>query len=98
MVDLSLLYVVLEGAGAAALAAFVGYVKSQEPFDYEKAGITVGIGAVLGGVAGFYGISVIDAENLLVSLGLFSAVVYFVDAGVKALVRFVKSKLAKPDA
>ena len=99
MVDVvSLLYTILEGAGVAAFAAAVGYLKahfgeSAEPFDLEKFGTTLALGAVLGGLAGYLGVPVLDAENLLVSLGLFAAVTYFVNAGVRALVRFVQSKL-----
>ena len=89
---------IVYGAGAAAVSAAVGYAKSHfgkkaEPIDWEKAGATVALGAVLGGIAGGAGITVIDAGNILVSLGLFSAVVYFTEAGAKAIYRFLKSKL-----
>ena len=90
------------GAGAAAVSAAVGYLKSWsaeggklEKFDHEKALYTVTLGAVLGGIAGGAGITVIDAQNLLVSLGLFSAVVYFVEAGAKAIVRYFRARWRK---
>ena len=99
---LAVVIAVLSGAGAAAVSAGVGYFKSwakgganPEKFDHEKAGYTVALGAILGGVAGAYGVTVIDAQNLLVSLGLFSAVVYFTEAGVKAIVRYARQKLRK---
>ena len=94
---------VLSGAGAAAVSAAIGYVKAHfgpdaEAFDVEKAAEIVAVGAVLGGVAGYYGFTVLDAQNILVSLGLFSAVTYFVHAGVKALVRFVRAKLGRDES
>jgi len=96
---LAVVIAVLSGAGAAAVSAAVGYAKSHfgkvppETVDWEKAGYTLALGAILGGVAGGFGITVIDAQNILVSVGLFSAVVYFTEAGVKAIVRFLRSKL-----
>ena len=98
---LAIAQAIVYGAGAAALSAGYGYAQAyfkkradgdSEPFNPVKAGSTVALGAVLGSVAGGFGITVIDAQNLLVSVGLFSAVVYVVDAGVKALWRIVKSK------
>src|SRR3990167_1128187 len=96
---LAIVIAVLSGAGAAAVSAAVGYAKSHfredppEPVDWDKAGYTLALGAVLGGIAGGLNITVIDAQNLLVSIGLFSAVIYFTEAGAKAIVRFIRSKL-----
>jgi len=101
MVDvLELAQSVLYGAGAAAVTAGIGYVKAHfgpdaEPFDLDKLGSTLAIGAVLGGAAAFYGIPVVTLETLPAYVVLFPAVVLLVDAGVKAVVRFVRSKLGK---
>src|SRR5437899_2087866 len=98
----ALIIAVLEGVGAAALAAAIGFAKAYfasdppEAFDPVKFGDTVALGAIMGGIAAYFGIGVLDAQNLLVSLGLFMAVTFFVDAGVKALVRFIRSRLPKP--
>ncbi len=101
MVDLSLVYAILEGAGVAGLAALIGYAKSYftttppQAFDPIKFGDTVVIGLVLGGIAGYFGTDVISTQNVLESVGIFAALVYFTDAGVKALWRFLQARFAK---
>ena len=95
---------IVAGAGAAAISAGYGYAQAYfkakadgtpESFDPVKAGSTVALGAVLGAIAGGLGIPIVSAQNLLVSVGVFSAVVYVVDAGVKAAYKYIKSKIAK---
>ncbi len=100
----SILLAVLSAAGLAAGAAGVGYLKAYfrrepgqpyvpEPFEPVKFTRTILIGMILGGIAGFYGISPIDAEFLLESMGIFAALIFFVDTAATALVRFVRAKL-----
>jgi hypothetical protein len=73
--------VILMGAGSGAGSAFVGFLRKREvpSFDWKRFLKTVLIGAVVNGVAGYLGISIPDAQVLLVDLGLFIAITALVD-------------------
>jgi len=93
---LAIVIAVLSGAGAACMATLIGYAKAwasgKERFDAERASYTVVLGMILGGIAGGLNISVIEAQHLLESVGLFAAVVYFSEAGLKAIVRYLRRR------
>lgn len=95
-IDVALLTTILESALAAGFAALIGYAKSYfstdppQPFEPIKFGDTIVLGIVLGAVAGYFGITVLDASNLLESFGILAAIIYFINAGVTALYRLLK--------
>ena len=95
----TLVWPIAYGAGAAAVSAAAGYLKAhygpdKETFDETKFGTVVAVGALYGGLAAYYGVDVTDLNGLLNPL-VVAAIAYFVPQGVKALVRFLRAKLAK---
>lgn len=72
-----ILLVVVKGLFAGLIASLVGYVKSlpeDKPFDWKKAGPTLIIGLVAGGVAAAFGLQLNDAYTLLAAYGVVSMV------------------------
>jgi len=83
---------ILSGVLSGITIAFFGYAKSvtEEGFDPKKALQTMFIGAVVGGVAGYYGWTYEQAYEWLSSMGLITVIEYV----KKALIRIVKRLLS----
>lgn len=99
MADLvMILLAILSGVLAGAVAAVVGWIKHREWEQFHGPAFvkTVLIGAILGGVAGGLGVSPIEAQTLLMDLGLFAAVVAFAEFLANAIWRRVILPLAAP--
>lgn len=77
---------VLIGMFAGLISASVGYIsnKELEKIDGYKLGKTIVIGLIIGGIAGFYDISYLDAQ---IKLGAFAILTTFIDEVVKVIVR-----------
>jgi len=63
---------VISGAISGAIIALTGYAKSStvEKFSMKKARQTVIVGAVIGGIAGFYGWTYAQAETWAANMGV----------------------------
>ena len=91
---------ILSGGGAALLGYLRSYFKTIEDggygevFDPYKAGKTLLLGAVLGGIAGYFEIPILNAETFLGPF-FFPVIVYAVDAVATAVVRFILRKLGR---
>ena len=75
---LSLIQAILGGVVSGALTAVLGYAKSStvESFDPRKALQTLIVGAVVGGVAGYYGMDYTQAHDYMVSVGAITLIEY----------------------
>lgn len=75
------IYPIISGAFSGLIVAGLGYFKSTpEEFDAQKFFVTVGIGAVVGGVAGYTGMDYMSAQAWLISIGAITATEYFLKA------------------
>ena len=66
------------GAVCGAITALLGYAKSvtAEKFDPQKAAQTIVVGAVVGGVAGYYGWTYQEAQEWATNIGLITLIEY----------------------
>jgi len=69
---------ILSGAVSGAILALLGYAKSStlESFFPEKAVQTIIIGAVVGGIAGYYGWTYQQAEQWATNMGIITITEY----------------------
>lgn len=75
---------IIAGLVAGLIASAIGYIKSNaEEFEAEKFFVTVGIGAIVGAIGGYMGISYASAEIYLANIGA----VYLIDYILKAIWR-----------
>lgn len=75
---------IIAGLVAGLIASAIGYIKSNaEEFEAEKFFVTVGIGAIVGAIGGYMGISYASAEIYLANIGA----VYMIDYILKAIWR-----------
>jgi len=74
----NLVFAVLGGIASGAMTAVLGYAKSStvESFDPKKALQTLVVGAVVGGVAGYCGMTYTQAYDYLLSVGAITLVEY----------------------
>jgi len=79
---------VIMGAISGAITCLLGYAKSitVEKFDPRKARQTIIVGAVVGGIAGFYGWTYARAETWAASVGIITMIEYV----KKSLIRVLK--------
>lgn len=79
---------VVGGIVSGAITALLGYAKSStvEGFDVEKAVQTLIVGAIVGGCAGYWGVSYTQAYEYLVSIGAIT----LIEAVKKAIWRRIK--------
>ena len=68
---MSIIYGILGGIVSGGITALLGYAKSStvESFSVEKAVQTLIVGAVVGGCAGYWGVSYTQAQEYLGSVG-----------------------------
>ena len=66
------------GAVCGAVTALLGYAKSvtAEKFDPKKAAQTIVVGAVVGGVSGYYGWSYEESHEWATNIGLITLIEY----------------------
>ena len=75
---------IIAGLVAGLIASAIGYFKSNaEEFEAEKFFLTVALGAVVGAIGGYMGISYASAEIYLANIGA----VYLIDYILKAIWR-----------
>jgi len=69
---------IVVGAICGAVTALLGYAKSvtSEKFEPAKAAQTIVVGAVVGGVSGYYGWTYEEAEEWATNIGLTTLVEY----------------------
>jgi len=81
---------VLGGVASGAITALLGYAKSAtvESFSVEKAVQTLIVGAIVGGFAGYWGISYTQAYEYLGSIGAIT----LIEMIKKAIYRAIKKK------
>jgi hypothetical protein len=80
----SLLQPIIAGLVAGLIASAIGYIKTNaEKFEAEKFFITVALGAIVGAIGGYMGISYASAEIYLANIGA----VYLIDYILKAIWR-----------
>jgi len=79
---------IVGGVVSGAVTALLGYAKSStvESFDVEKAVQTLIVGAIVGGCAGYWGVSYTQAYEYLVSVGAIT----LIEAVKKAIWRRIK--------
>jgi uncharacterized membrane protein YeaQ/YmgE (transglycosylase-associated protein family) len=79
---------IVGGVVSGAVTALLGYAKSStvESFDVEKAVQTLIVGAIVGGCAGYWGVSYTQAYEYLVSVGAIT----LIEAVKKAVWRRIK--------
>jgi len=80
---------IVGGAVSGAITALLGYAKSSsvESFDVSKAVQTLIVGAIVGGCAGYWGVSYTQAYEYLGSVGAITLIEYL----KKAVWRRIKS-------
>jgi len=81
---------VIFGAVSGAIICLTGYAKSStvETFNWKKARQTIIVGAVVGGIGGYYGMTFTEAYEFASTMG----VLVIVEHVKKALFRRVKKK------
>jgi len=81
---------VIIGAISGAIIALTGYAKAStvETFMWNKAGQTIIIGAVIGGISGYYGWTYEKAEEWTANMGILVIVEHI----KKAILRRLKKK------
>jgi len=69
---------VLAGAASGAVTALLGYAKNStlEDFNPKKALQTIAVGAVVGGIAGYYGWTYTQAYEWAGSMGIITVTEY----------------------
>jgi hypothetical protein len=89
MGPIEILTLIAFGAGNGAAFAIFGYIKANkiEDFDTKKFLLTIIIGAVIGGVAGFSGMTFVNAEAWLINMGILTGLIFFVENGIKIIWR-----------
>jgi len=80
---------IFAGTVCGAVTALLGYAKSVtvEKFNPKKALQTVVVGAVIGGVSGYYGWSYSRAEEWATNVGLITLVEYLKKAILRRVMR-----------
>lgn len=86
---INLIYPIFAGIISGGITALLGYAKSVsvESFDPSKAVQTIIVGAFVGGVAGYTGMTYEDANDWLISIGAITVVEYI----KKAIWRKIRS-------
>lgn len=88
---------VLYGAGVGIGLAVWGYVKREQPteetFDVQKFTQTVLVGAATGGVAAYYNVNFLTAENLLASAGAITVLDWTAKILCRRVFPWIKEKL-----
>ncbi|RLI87285.1 MAG: hypothetical protein DRP01_02200 [Archaeoglobales archaeon] len=81
---------VLLGAVSGAIIAFTGYLKSStvEKFNWKKARQTIIVGAVIGGIGGYFGWTYERAEEWASNMGI----LVLVEQIKKAIIRRLPKK------
>ena len=84
---------VLAGIANGIVISLLGYLKSStvESFSPRKMLQTVVVGAVVGGVSGFYGRTYEEAYEWCANMGIITVVEYV----KKAVIRYVRMKVVK---
>jgi len=79
---------VVFGAISGAIIALTGYAKSstRESFNWEKATQTTIVGAVVGGIGGYFGMGYVETYEWLSTMG----VVVLIEHLKKAILRRIK--------
>jgi len=69
---------IIIGAICGSITALLGYAKSVtvEKFDPKKATQTIVVGAVVGGISGYYGWTYEEAEEWATNIGLVTLIEY----------------------
>jgi hypothetical protein len=68
---------IVGGVVSGAITALLGYAKSSgESFDASKAVQTLIVGAIVGGCAGYWGVSYTEAQDYLGSVGALTLIEY----------------------
>ena len=76
------------GIGSGIVFGLLGYLKSAgEEFDVKKFTQTLIVGAVVGGIGGYLGMSPEEAQEYLQTAGLYG--------GITTLVEYVKKSILK---
>jgi uncharacterized membrane protein YeaQ/YmgE (transglycosylase-associated protein family) len=75
---MSVIFGILGGVVSGAITALLGYAKSSsvESFDVSKAVQTLIVGAIVGGCAGYLGVSYTEAQDYLGSVGALTLIEY----------------------
>jgi hypothetical protein len=74
---MSIIYGILGGIVSGAITALLGYAKSAgESFEAGKAVQTLIVGAIVGGCAGYWGVSYTQAYDYLGSMGAITLIEY----------------------
>jgi hypothetical protein len=74
---MSVIFGILGGVVSGAVTALLGYAKSSgESFDVGKAVQTLIVGAIVGGCAGYWGVSYTEAQDYLGSVGALTLIEY----------------------
>lgn len=93
----ALVYPALSGVFSGLLIAALGYFKSTpDVFEPRKFFITVGIGAIVGAVAGYLGMEYASAEAWLGSIGAITAIDYILKAIWRRYLEKKALELASP--
>jgi len=78
---------IIAGAICGSVTALLGYAKSStaESFDWKKARQTMIIGAVIGGISGYFGWSYDKAEEWASNMGITTLIEYIKKAILRRL-------------
>ena len=81
--------VVGTGLLSGLMASFVGLLKSKglADFDFQKSLPALAIGALVGAVAGYKGMTFADTESWLTTLPLWAGLTAFIEMAIKAVWR-----------
>jgi len=84
---LHIIKAVIAGAICGSITALLGYAKSSttESFDWKKARQTMIIGAVIGGISGYFGWSYDKAEEWASNMGITTLIEYIKKAILRRL-------------
>jgi len=90
---MQILWAIIMGILSGVIAAVIGYIKGTtiEKWNNEKFFMTVGIGAFVGGVAGYQGWTYTVADQWIYSTGM----IILIDFGLKAIYRRLNGAKAK---